>query len=335
MFKKNLPSRRSTTAGPAVQGAKPRTQLDTHPQAEGEKRVLASTDDHQKLHKVLAQIGIGSRLEMEQAIREGRVTVNSEVAHVGQRIQPGDAIRMDGKVVHLRLNHPTVPRVLLYHKPVGEVVTHDDPENRPTVFRHLPRLQRGKWQSVGRLDLNTEGLLLFTNSGELANQLMHPSFGLEREYAVRVLGALSHDEKNRLLAGVHLEDGLAAFTSIQDGGGENANCWYKVTINEGRHREVRRLFESIGRAVSRLIRVRYGTIPLPPGLQRGKWIELASKDVETLRRQKKRSGPPMPSALDTVKPSAPRKTATLKPVFQTRFKPATHTTPKPSRGQGR
>ncbi|MEN9843230.1 MAG: hypothetical protein RLZZ612_1059 [Pseudomonadota bacterium] len=263
--------------------------------ADIDKRVLESKDDNQKLHKVLAQIGLGSRLEMEQAIREGRATVNGEVAHVGQRIQPGDAIRLDGKVVYLRLNQPTLPRVLLYHKPVGEVVTHDDPENRPTVFRHLPRLQRGKWQSVGRLDLNTEGLLLFTNSGELANRLMHPSFGLEREYAVRVLGALSQEEKNRLIAGVHLEDGLASFTSIEDGGGENANCWYKVTIAEGRNREVRRLFESIGRAVSRLIRVRYGSLPLPPGLQRGKWTELQTKDVHALMGAKIRRPSPPPS----------------------------------------
>jgi 23S rRNA pseudouridine2605 synthase len=136
------------------------------------------------------------------------------------------------------------------------------------------------------LDLNTEGLLLFTNSGELANQLMHPRFGLEREYAARVLGALSQEEKNRLIAGVHLEDGFAAFTSIEDGGGENANCWYKVTISEGRNREVRRLFESIGRAVSRLIRVRYGIVSLPPGLQRGKWLEMGAKEVESLMGRK-------------------------------------------------
>lgn len=267
----------------------PRTQAAHEKPTSGlDKRVLESRDDNQKLHKVLAQLGLGSRLEMEQAIRDGRVSVNNETAHVGQRIQPGDIIRLDGKSVHARLNQPALPRVLLYHKPVGEVVTHDDPENRPTVFRHLPRLYHGKWQSVGRLDLNTEGLLLFTNSGELANQLMHPSFGLEREYAVRVLGALGQEEKKRLIAGVHLEDGLAAFTSIQDGGGENANCWYKVTIAEGRNREVRRLLESVGRAVSRLIRVRYGTIPLPPGLQRGKWVELESKEIEALMGKKMR-----------------------------------------------
>jgi len=162
------------------------------------------------------------------------------------------------------------------------VVTHDDPQNRPTVFRRLPRLHTGKWQSVGRLDLNTEGLLLFTNSGELANKLMHPRFGLQREYAVRVLGALSNDEKDQLLAGVPLDDGLAQFLTIEDGGGEGANCWYRVTIAEGRNREVRRMFEAVGHAVSRLIRIRYGAVLLPRGLRRGVWMELDSRDVARL-----------------------------------------------------
>ncbi|MBU2285975.1 MAG: pseudouridine synthase, partial [Gammaproteobacteria bacterium] len=162
------------------------------------------------------------------------------------------------------------------------VVTHDDPQNRPTVFRKLPRLQMGKWQSVGRLDLNTEGLLLFTSSGELANRLMHPRFGLEREYAVRVLGALSAEEKQRLLDGVQLDDGMAHFGSIEEGGGEGSNCWYRVTIAEGRNREVRRLFESLGHAVSRLIRIRYGAMVLPRGLKRGAWMELDERDIRAL-----------------------------------------------------
>ena len=174
------------------------------------------------------------------------------------------------------------PRVIAYHKPVGEVVTHDDPQNRPTVFRKLPRLQHGKWQSVGRLDLNTEGLLLFTSSGELANKLMHPRFGLEREYAVRVLGALSNEEKQRLLEGVRLDDGMAAFGSIEDGGGEGSNCWYRVTISEGRNREVRRMMEAVGHAVSRLIRIRYGAMMLPRGLKRGAWLELDDADIRSL-----------------------------------------------------
>lgn len=245
------------------------------------KRVLAPQAESPKLHKVLAQAGMGSRLEMERLILEGRISVNGEPAHVGQRIQYGDVIKVNGKPVRVRLTPPR-PRVLAYHKPAGEVVSHDDPQNRPTVFRRLPRLQHGKWQSVGRLDLNTEGLLLFTDSGELANRLMHPRFGLQREYAVRVLGALSNEEKQRLLDGVQLDDGLAQFASIEDGGGEGANCWYRVTIGEGRNREVRRMFEAVGHAVSRLIRIRYGAMLLPRGLRRGAWIELDDRDVDRL-----------------------------------------------------
>ncbi len=245
------------------------------------KRVLQPQAETPKLHKVLAQAGLGSRLEMEQMILEGRISVNNEPAHIGQRIQYGDQIKINGKPIRVRID-PPAPRVVAYHKPVGEVVTHDDPQNRPTVFRKLPRLQHGKWQSVGRLDLNTEGLLLFTSSGELANKLMHPRFGLEREYAVRVLGALSEDEKTRLLEGVNLEDGMAAFGSIEDGGGEGANCWYRVTISEGRNREVRRMFEAVGHAVSRLIRIRYGAMVLPRGLPRGVWMELDAADIAAL-----------------------------------------------------
>lgn len=245
------------------------------------KRVLQPELESPKLHKVLAQAGLGSRLEVERWIAEGRITVNAELAHVGQRIQLGDAIKVDGKPVKVRIDPPAV-RVLAYHKPAGEVVTLDDPQNRPTVFRRLPKLQNGKWQSVGRLDLNTEGLLLFTSSGTLANNLMHPRFGLEREYAVRVLGALTKEEKQLLTTGVQLEDGEAAFGSIEDGGGEGANVWYRVTISEGRNREVRRMFESVGRAVSRLIRIRYGAMQLPRGLRRGAWMELDEVDVQAL-----------------------------------------------------
>jgi 23S rRNA pseudouridine2605 synthase len=247
------------------------------------KRVLAPQADSPKLHKVLAQAGLGSRLEMEQLILEGRISVNNEPAHIGQRIQFGDQVKINGKPIRLRIAPPP-PRVIAYHKPVGEVVSHDDPQNRPTVFRKLPRLQQGKWQSVGRLDLNTEGLLLFTSSGELANRLMHPRFGLEREYAVRVLGALSNEERQRLLDGVPLDDGPAQFRSIEEGGGEGANCWYRVTIAEGRNREVRRLFEAVGHAVSRLIRIRYGAMVLPRGLKRGVWMELDERDIQALTR---------------------------------------------------
>jgi len=245
------------------------------------KRVLAPQTESPKLHKVLAQSGLGSRLEMEQLIIEGRISVNNEPAHIGQRIQFGDHIKVNGKPIRFRIDPPPA-RVIAYHKPVGEVVTHDDPQNRPTVFRRLPKLHQGKWQSVGRLDLNTEGLLLFTSSGELANNLMHPRFGLVREYAVRVLGSLSKEEKQMLLSGVKLDDGMAQFGSIEAGGGEGSNCWYRVTISEGRNREVRRMLEAVGHAVSRLIRIRYGAMVLPRGLKRGAWMELDEADIQAL-----------------------------------------------------
>lgn len=247
------------------------------------KRVLAPLAETPKLHKVLAQAGMGSRLEMEQLILEGRITVNNEPAHIGQRVQFGDHVKVNGKPIRFRVDAPPA-RVIAYHKPAGEVVTHDDPQNRPTVFRRLPKLYQGKWQSVGRLDLNTEGLLLFTSSGDLANNLMHPRFGLEREYAVRVLGALNKQEKQKLLDGVKLDDGLAQFGSIEEGGGEGSNCWYRVTISEGRNREVRRMFEAVGHAVSRLIRIRYGAMVLPRGLKRGAWMELDEADIKALMR---------------------------------------------------
>ena len=245
------------------------------------KRVLLPQAESPKLHKVLAQSGLGSRIEMERLIADGHVSVNQEPAHVGQRVQFGDQIKVNGKLVKVRIA-PPAPRVIAYHKPAGEVVTHDDPQNRPTVFRRLPRLYQGKWQSVGRLDLNTEGLLLLTSSGELANQLMHPRFGLEREYAVRSLGKLSNEQKQSLLDGITLEDGLAQFGSIEEGGGEGSNCWYKVTISEGRNREVRRMFEAVGHAVSRLIRIRYGAMVLPRGLKRGAFVELREYDIRAL-----------------------------------------------------
>ncbi len=247
------------------------------------RRVLAPVAESPKLHKVLAQSGMGSRLEMEQLIMEGRISVNNEPAHIGQRIQFGDHVKVNGKPIRVRIDPPPA-RVIAYHKPVGEVVTNDDPQNRPTVFRRLPKLHQGKWQSVGRLDLNTEGLLLFTNSGELANNLMHPRFGLEREYAVRVLGSLSKEEKQKLLDGVTLDDGVAHFGSIEEGGGEGSNCWYRVTISEGRNREVRRMIEAVGHAVSRLIRIRYGAMVLPRGLKRGAWMELDAVDIRSLQQ---------------------------------------------------
>ena len=247
------------------------------------KRVLLPEPDAPKLHKVLAQSGIGSRRDMEDLIADGHVTVNGEPAHVGQRVSFGDRVQVNGKPVKLRIVPPP-PRIIAYHKPVGEIVTNDDPQNRPTVFRRLPRLQQGKWQSVGRLDINTEGLLLFTNSGELANQLMHPRFGVEREYAVRLLGTLTEENKASLLAGVDVEGQKASFKSITEGGGDGANHWYRVVITEGRNREVRKLFDTVGLTVSRLIRIRYGTVVLPLGLKRGVWVDLEESDVRAIRR---------------------------------------------------
>jgi 23S rRNA pseudouridine2605 synthase len=268
--------------GAVVSGA---YDTESEPVAEpaAPRRVLAAEPDAPKLHKVLAQAGVGSRREMEQLIAEGRITVNGEPAHTGQRIGRGDQIKVNGKPVRLRIAPPPA-RLLAYHKPAGEIVTHDDPQQRPTVFRRLPRLHQGKWQSVGRLDINTEGLLLFTNSGELANQLMHPRFGVQREYAVRVLGRLADEARQGLLDGVEIDGQAARFESVVDGGGEGLNHWYRVVITEGRNREVRRLFDAVGLTVSRLIRIRYGSVVLPRGLRRGAWVELADADLRAIRR---------------------------------------------------
>lgn len=245
------------------------------------RRDLTSDDDAPKLHKVLAEAGLGSRRDMEDLIVAGRVSVNGEPAHIGQRILPTDAVRINGKLIHRKVSAKP-PRVLVYHKPAGEIVSHDDPEGRPSVFDRLPTMKAGKWLAVGRLDFNTEGLLLFTTSGDLANRLMHPRYNIDREYAVRTLGELEEGMRQKLLAGVELDDGLASFTKIADGGGEGINKWYRVVIGEGRNREVRRMFEAIGLTVSRLIRTRYGAMTLPSGLKRGRWEELEENDVRAL-----------------------------------------------------
>ncbi len=245
------------------------------------KRVLPPDDDTPKLHKVLAEAGMGSRRDMEELIIAGRVSVNGEPAHIGQRIMPTDQVRINGKLVRRKLsNRP--PRVLLYHKPAGEIVSHTDPEGRPTVFDHLPVIKTAKWLSVGRLDFNTEGLLMLTTSGDLANRFMHPRYSVEREYAVRVVGQLSEGAKQKLLHGVELDDGPASFLRIRDGGGEGTNHWYHVALAEGRNREVRRMFEAAGLMVSRLIRTRHGSISLPRGLKRGRWEELDEAQVRRL-----------------------------------------------------
>ena len=228
----------------------------------------------EKLQKVLARAGMGSRRIMEVAISAGRVTVNGQPATLGQRVSSLDRIAIDGKSVATPAAADAPPRVLLYHKPAGEIATRSDPEGRPTVFDNLPRVRNGRWIEVGRLDFNTSGLLLFTTSGELANRLMHPRGNMEREYAVRVLGELTPEQLARLRSGVMLDDGKAKFEVLEPAGGEGANRWYRAVILEGRNREVRRMFDIFGLAVSRLIRTRFGPFSLPPRLRRGTWIEL-------------------------------------------------------------
>ncbi|NLP63946.1 23S rRNA pseudouridine(2605) synthase RluB [Paraburkholderia sacchari] len=245
------------------------------------KRVLSPDDDAPKLHKVLADAGMGSRRDMEELIIAGRVSVNGEPAHIGQRILPTDQVRINGKPIRRKLaNKP--PRVLLYHKPTGEIVSHADPEGRPSVFDRLPSMKTAKWLAVGRLDFNTEGLLMLTTSGDLANRFMHPRYSVEREYAVRVVGELTEGNRQKLLKGIELDDGPANFLRIRDGGGEGTNHWYHVALAEGRNREVRRMFEAVGLMVSRLIRTRHGPIALPKGLKRGRWEELEDNQVRSL-----------------------------------------------------
>ena len=260
---------------------KPEFNKPHHRNQKPVRRDLTADDDAPKLHKVLADAGLGSRRDMEELIIAGRVSVNGEPAHIGQRILPADQVRINGKLIQRKISNKP-PRVLIYHKPAGEIVSTSDPEGRATVFDRLPSMKSSKWLAVGRLDFNTEGLLLFTTSGDLANKLMHPRYGIEREYAVRTLGELEEGMRQKLLAGVELDDGVAQFAKIADGGGEGANRWYRVIISEGRNREVRRMFEAVGLTVSRLIRTRYGVMTLPPALKRGRWEELDEHAVRSL-----------------------------------------------------
>jgi len=254
----------------------------------------ADDEDTVKLHKVLADVGMGSRRDMEDLIIQGRVSVNGLPAHIGQRIGPTDQVRINGKPVHRKIQTKP-PRVILYHKPSGEIVSQSDPEGRPTVFDRLPKPRQGRWIAVGRLDFNTEGLLLFTTSGELANRLMHPRYGVEREYAVRILGELSQENTAQLKSGITLDDGQAKFLRLSMGGGDGANRWYHVALTEGRNREVRRMFEAVGHTVSRLLRTRYGMFLLPPRLRRGKWEEVSPEGVASLMRS---AGLKVPQAQD-------------------------------------
>ena len=236
-----------------------------------------------KLQKVLADAGIGSRRDMEELILAGRVSVNGMPAHIGQRIGPNDQVRINGRMLQRKVA-AMPPRVLLYHKPSGEISSRDDPGHRPTVFGRLPRLKGARWVAVGRLDFNTEGLLIFTTSGDIANRLMHPRYGWEREYAVRILGRIDEAQARQLLDGVNLDDGVARFNSLEDVGGDGANHWYRVTLSEGRNREIRRIFDALGLVVSRLARIRFGPIGLPEGLARARYVELSEAEVRRLQQ---------------------------------------------------
>ncbi|MBC7945341.1 MAG: pseudouridine synthase [Burkholderiales bacterium] len=235
----------------------------------------------QKLHKLLAQAGLGSRREMETLIVAGRVSVNGKPAGVGERVSGGDVVRVDKRIVRFKSAH-RLPRVLLYHKPENEIVSRDDPEGRASVFDKLPPIRGAKWIAIGRLDYNSCGLLMFTTSGELANRFMHPRFEVEREYAVRIVGELAPEHFRQLLGGVQLEDGEAKFASLFEQGGEATNRWYHVVLQEGRKRVVRRMFEALGFTVSRLMRVRFGPVVLPPRLKRCALRELETQEVQEL-----------------------------------------------------
>lgn len=261
-------------------------------------RVTKPAAEKQRIQKYLASCGVGSRRQIESLVAEGRITVNGKPAETGQQVGPDDRFQLDGKPVASRplSRH----QYLMYHKPVGEVCSRNDPEGRKTVFRQLPPVKGGRWINIGRLDINTDGLLIFTTDGELANALMHPSREVIREYAVRVLGRPDPDGLRRLTSGVELEDGRANFKSLVEGGGEGANRWFHVTLAEGRNREVRRLWEAVGLKVSRLSRVAYGSLKLPKGLARGRARALEVKEIRALYQD---AGLDIPS--EHAKPSRP------------------------------
>lgn len=281
----------------------------------------------ERLQKLLATAGIGSRREVERMIEAGRITVNGETATIGCKAKLTDKITLDGKYLHLEHRPEGLHRVLVYHKPEGELCTRSDPEGRPTIFDKLPHVRGGRWVAVGRLDINTSGVILLTTDGELANRLMHPSSEIEREYATRILGSVSEELLSRLTHGVQLDDGMARFNTITDAGGQGANHWYHVTLNEGRNREVRRLWESQGVKVSRLIRVRYGFLTLRRGLRAGEFDEL---DRDTINRLRESVGLPkiVEEAEKTAKKSMRRSTAPGKPKRQ-------ETSRQPQRRQSR
>lgn len=236
----------------------------------------------ERLQKLLAAAGLGSRREIEGWIASGRVTVNGAPAQLGQRVASLDGVAVDGKPLRRTALAGGIPRVIVYNKPEGEICSRKDPEGRPSVFEQFPRLRDGRWVLVGRLDLNTAGLLLATDHGELANRLMHPGFGIEREYLVRVNGDVDEGSLARLRRGVQLDDGMAAFDDVTERGGSGRNRWFSVVLREGRNREVRRLWEAEGHTVSRLKRVRFGPVSLGPRDVRGKWRDLDEAGVRQL-----------------------------------------------------
>jgi len=275
----------------------------------------------EKLQKVLARVGLGSRREIEQWIEKGRLKINNAQAKLGDRVDLNDKVELDGRVVELKGIEEIKQQVLIYHKPAGEMCSRSDPEGRPTIFEALPSVRGKRWVSIGRLDFNTSGLLLVTTDGELANRLMHPSSEIEREYAVRILGRMSPEVMQHLKQGIRLEDGMARFDDIRDAGGEGVNHWYHVILREGRNREVRRLFEAQDLRVSRLIRVRFGSVTLPRFLRIGKWVEMEKEEVSKLLnsvglsrfepipgrgRPRSRSVPARPSSMKKLSLRSPR-----------------------------
>ncbi|MEK6747731.1 MAG: 23S rRNA pseudouridine(2605) synthase RluB [Pseudomonadota bacterium] len=279
-------ARRTAASKPAPRRARPAVRKIRGAGRRGDNTqpAPAPAGTPERIQKVLAQAGFGSRREIEEWIRAGKIEINGVVAKLGDHANASDTVRVAGKIIPLgKLTEHKVARVLVYHKPVGEICTRDDPEGRPTVFTRLPRLRGARWIVVGRLDVNTSGLLLFTTDGDLAQRLMHPKHEIEREYAVRVFGDIDAAMLQRLSTNVLLEDGPAKFESIIDAGGSGRNHWYHVILTEGRNREVRRLWESQGVTVSRLIRLRFGPILLPKGLREGQCRELETEEVAQLQ----------------------------------------------------
>ncbi|MCE9633069.1 MAG: pseudouridine synthase [Methylophilales bacterium] len=321
-------------------GAKPgfRPGFRTAPKSEKPADFILSQSGEaasgQRLQKVLALSGLGSRREMEAQIAAGRVTVNGIVATLGMTITGSDVVRIDHRPVRLQ-TEPQLPRILLYHKQEGEIVSQDDPEKRASVFDKLPRIRGAKWVSIGRLDINTSGLMIFTTSGELANRLMHPRYEVEREYAVRVMGQLSEEQMHALTSGIELEDGLANFDLIQDKGGEGANHWYQVVLREGKNREVRRMFEAVSLMVSRLMRVRFGPVSLPSRLKRGQMLALEDKEVRALLEWAQLEIPKAPQRQLTAREKEQiGRPFTPKSRVKTPAPVAAEATPKPQRKAG-